>query len=142
MATPAKEQYYEAFKKSYPKLKDALPINDLLPDFFKAGVVPGNLKEKLNSFPVRSEKVIYLLDEIELGLKVGITDQFESFICVMEKFGTDNDNIVVKILAEGIRSEISGSAIKHQMSGGCMYFSCIDLPDTWVADPFMRLLKI
>ena len=120
MAKPTTEQYYEAFKKSYPKLIDALPINDLLPDFFEAGVVPVNVKEKLNSIPVRSEKVKCLLDEMELGLKAGITDQFESFICVMEKFGTDNYNIVVKKLAEGIRLKLSELGIKesseHQSS--------------------------
>ena len=87
MAEPTVEKYYEAFNRSYAKLKDALPINNLLPYFFEAGAVPGDLKEKLNSILVRSEKVICLLDEMELGLKVGITDQFESFICVMEKFG-------------------------------------------------------
>ena len=53
------EQYYEAFKKSYPKLIDALPIQDLLPNLFEAGVVPKNLKEQLNSFPVRVENCNY-----------------------------------------------------------------------------------
>ena len=115
VAKPTAEQYYEAFRKSYSKLKDALPINDLLPDFFEAGVVPGNIKEKLNSIPFRSEKVLYLLDEIELGLKVGIADQFESFICVMEKFAIVNDNTVVRILAEGIRKNL-GLEISQQSS--------------------------
>ena len=57
MAKLTTEQYCEAFKKSYSKLIDALPINDLLPDFFEAGVVPVNVKEKLNfmdQVPVRT----------------------------------------------------------------------------------------
>ena len=107
------ERYYEAFKKSYSKLKDALPIDALLPSFFEAGAVPGHLKEKLKSIPVRSDKVICLLDEMELGLKVEITDQFESFICVMEKFGEEHNSIVVKRLADGIRLILSEPAIQH-----------------------------
>ena len=113
---PTAEQYYEAFKRSYSKLKDALPINALLPYFFEAGAVPGDLKEKLNSIPIRSDKVICLLDEMELGLKVGITDQFESFVSVMEKFGGENNNIVVKRLAEDIRLILSEPAVKPSSS--------------------------
>ena len=107
MAKPITEQYYEAFKQSYPKLKYALPINDLLPYCFQGGIVPGYLKEKLDAIPVCSDKVVCLLDKMECGLRVGITDQFESFICVMEEFATDNDDIVVKKLAEDIRSIIN-----------------------------------
>ena len=110
------ERYYEAFKKSYSKLTDALPINDLLPVLFQEGVVPSNLKEKVNSISVRSEKVTFLLDKIEPGLKIGIIDQFESFVCVLEKFGTDNNDIVVKKLAEDIRSTISGVTVKQSSS--------------------------
>ena len=57
MAKPTAEQYYEAFKNSYMKLKDALPINHLLPYLFKADVVHGYLKEKLDTIPVRGDKV-------------------------------------------------------------------------------------
>ena len=109
---PTVEQYYEAFKRSYSRLKDALPINTLLPYFFEVGAVPGDLKAKLNSIPIRSDKVICLLDEMELGLKVGITDQFESFVSVMEKFGGENNNIVVKRLAADIRLMLSKPTVK------------------------------
>jgi len=116
MAKPTGKKYYEAFKKSYTKLKDALPIQDLLPDFFEAGVVSRNLKERLNCIPVRSEKVICLLDEVERGLSAEIIDQFESFICVMEKFGNDNKDIVVKKLADDIRLTISEATVKQPSS--------------------------
>ena len=120
------EQYYEALKRSYSKLKDALPINTLLPYFFEAGAVPGDLKEKLNSIPVRSDKVICLLEEMELGLRVGVTDQFELFICVMERYGEENNNIVVKRLAENIRLILSKPAVKHssadKLPGRCVIF--------------------
>ena len=120
------EQYYEALKRSYSKLKDALPINTLLPYFFEAGAVPGDLKEKLNSIPVRSDKVICLLEEMELGLRVGVTDQFELFICVMERYGEENNNIVVKRLAENIRLMLSKPAVKHsstdKLPGRCVIF--------------------
>ena len=116
MAKPTAEQYYEAFKQAYPKLKDALPINDLLPYFFKGGIVPGYLKEKLDSIPVCSDKVVCLLDKMERGLRAGIVDQFESFICVMEEFATDNNDIVVKKLTEDIRSIINKPTVKQSSS--------------------------
>ena len=134
MAKSTAEKYYEAFKEFYPRLSNALPITDLLPYCFKAGIVPRYLKERLNSIPVRSDKVTCLLDEIERGLLVGIVDQFESFICVMEEFATDNNDIVVKKLTEDIRSIISEpsctvnqsslahpSSSNHEIPGMCMY---------------------
>ena len=136
MAKSTAEKYYEAFKEFYPRLSNALPITDLLPYFFKAGIVPRYLKERLNSIPVRSDKVTYLLDEIERGLLAGIVDQFESFICVMEEFATDNNDIVVKKLTENIRSIINEnqptctvnqsslahpSSSDHEIPGMCMY---------------------
>ena len=132
---PTAEQYYEAFKRSYSKLKDALPINTLLPYLFEAGAVSWDLKEKLNSIPVRSDKVICLLDEMELGLRVGIMDQFELFVCVMEKYGGENNNILVKRLAEDIRLILSEPAVKPSSSvqhsstdklpGRCVFVSAL-----------------
>ena len=126
MAKPEAQKYYEAFKESYPNLIDALPINDLLPRFFRAGVVSGKMKENLNYISVRSDKVTFLLDKMELGLKAGITNQFESFICVMERYGSDENDTVVQSLAEDIRLKLSDSEIKTDKSsnfkvpGKCM----------------------
>ena len=121
---PTAEKYYEAFKKSYAKLIEALPINDLLPRLFEAGVVLGSTKEKLNSIHfVRSEKVTCLLDKIELGLTVGIMDQFESFICVMEEYGADENDIVVQSLAKDIRLMICNSEMiteNFKIPGRCI----------------------
>lgn len=140
MATPISEEklcsekYYEAFKKLYPRLSNALPITDLLPYCIKGGIVPRYLKERLNSIPVRSDKVTCLLDEIERGLLAGIVDQFEAFICVMEEFDTDNNDIIVKKLTEDIKSMINGpictvnqssqllpSSSNHEVPGMCIY---------------------
>ena len=136
MATPIAEKYYAAFKKFYPRLSNALPITDLLPYCFKGGIVPRYLKERLNSILVRSDKVTCLLDEIERGLLAGIIDQFDSFICVMEEFATENNDIVVKKLTEDIRSTINEnqpictvnqsslahpSSSDHEIPGMCMY---------------------
>ena len=124
MADPTADQYYlEAFRTWYPELIAVLPIDDLLPYFFKAGVLTRNLKEELNSIPAtHSKKVMRLLDAIEPGLQAGITDQFESFICVMEEFSTVNNNIVVKKLADDIRLTINPSGAHlsstgHEISG-------------------------
>ena len=116
MAERTTEQYYEAFKRSYPKLKDALPINDLLPYFVKEGIVPGYLKERLDSITSCSDKVVCLLDKMERGLRAGIIDQFESFVFAMEEFATDNNNIVVKRLTKDIRSKIYKPAVKQSPS--------------------------
>ena len=120
MAKPTAEQCYGAFKKPYTKLKDALPISFLLPYLFEAGVVPGSvpgdLQESINAIPGRSERVKYLLNEMEPGIRIGVTDQFESFICVMEKFGVDNNDIVVKKLAEDIRGRLNISEATIQES--------------------------
>ena len=122
MAKPTAEQYYRAFKKSYT---NALPINFLLPYLFEAGVISGNLMQKLNSIPVCSDKVICLLNEMEPGLRVGIINQFESFICVMEKY----DDVVVNKLAENIRLVLSGHGAEEEslaayllsaLPGGCI----------------------
>ena len=90
MAKPTAEQYYEAFKQSYLRLQDALPIDVLA----WKGDCSRIFKRKLA--PVHSGKVVCLLDEIECRLRVGIIDQFESFICVMEEFATNGNDIVVK----------------------------------------------
>ena len=129
MAKPTVEKYYEVFKKFYPRLSSALPITDLLPYCFKEGIVPRYLKERLNSIPVRSDKVTCLLDGIERGLLAGIVDQFESFICVMEQFATENDDMVVKKLTEDIRSIINeptctvkqSSSSNHEIPGMCTF---------------------
>ena len=71
MAKPTAEQYYEEFKQSYPKLQDALPIDNLLPYFFQRGIVPGYLKEKLDCISVRSDKVVCLLDKNGTRIKGG-----------------------------------------------------------------------
>ena len=83
---------------------------------FKGGIVPGYLKEKLDSIPVCSDKVVCLLDKMERGLRAGIVDQFESFICVMEEFATDNNDIVVTKLTEDIRSIINEPTVKQSSS--------------------------
>ena len=126
------KRYYEAFRRMYLKLTVALPIDDLLPYLFVANAVPANLKEKLDSIHVHSEKVKCLLDAMERGLMAGISDQFESFICVMEKFGEENSDIVAKKLAEDIRLILSEceSAVRNSSSlqrlstppGRCRYY--------------------
>ena len=94
--------------------------------FFKEGLFPRYLKEKLDCIPVRSDKVVCLLDKMECGLRAGIINQFESFICVMEEFATDNNDIVVKKLTEDIRSIINEPVVKqpssnkHTIPGRCI----------------------
>ena len=101
MGTPAK--YYEAYKKSYPKLISALPIDDMLSYLVAARVLPGRVKARMDAVPVCSDKVKLMLDEMEGGLQADIPDQFECLIKVMEQFSVDEDHIVVRKLAENVR---------------------------------------
>jgi len=114
--TPSSNVYYEAFKKSYAKLIKALPINDLLPELVSAGVLPGNLKKRMDAISIESEKVKVMLDGMEGGLKAQITDQFEEFIQVMEQFSISESDIVVGKLAKDIRTLIdSGSSLPAEV---------------------------
>ena len=62
-------------------------------------------------------------------------DQFESFICVMEKFGGENNNIVVKRIAEDIRLILSEPAVKHS---SVQYSSTDKIPGTGRCVMFMN----
>ena len=108
--TTLPEKFYEAYKKSYEKLTKALPINDLIPKLYSEGVLPGNLKSRIDTISVPSEKTRLLLDEMEGGLKIGITDQFEGFVRALEQFSLDEKHMVVGILAKDIRLIIGGSS--------------------------------
>jgi len=105
MGTPAK--YYEAFKKSYPRLISALPIDDMQAYLVAGSVLPGRLKARMDAIPVCSDKVKMMLDEMEGGLSADIPDQFENLVKVMEHFGAKEDHIVVRKLAEDIRITIT-----------------------------------
>ena len=107
MGTPT--GYYEAYKKSYLSLLKALPIDDLIPELFSTGVLPEYLKERLDATPVRSEKVKLMFTEMDMEekLKAGNTKRFEGLIRVMEKFSTDENDVVVRKLARDIRMLIN-----------------------------------
>jgi len=107
---PPPEKFYEAYKKSYEKLTKALPVNDLIPKLFSEGILPGNLKSRIDCITVPSEKTRLLLDEMEGGLRIGITDQFDRFVRVLEQFSKDERHIVVGKMAKDIRLLVGGSS--------------------------------
>jgi len=114
MGTPAK--YYEAYKAVYARLISALPINDMLSDLVKGGVLPGKVKARLDAISTDNDKAKYMLDEMEGGLKALIPDQFENLIKVMERFSEEEGHIVVKKLAEDIRILITSGDIPSASS--------------------------
>jgi len=79
------------------KLLESLTTFLEVKDPLVARVLPGREKVRMDMVPVCSNKVKLML---ERGLNADIPDQFE---CLMEQFSVDEDQIVVRKLAENIR---------------------------------------
>jgi len=83
---------YKAFTKFYAKLTKALPMDDLLDEFYANRLLPDDHKAKIESLRTRKEKAQYFLDEIiKRGLSIGYTKQFNEMINVME---SSNDPVL------------------------------------------------
>ena len=96
----------EMFKKFYVQLVKNLPMNDSLftAELFSNDLLPGNLKEHVESLPTKSEKASYFLDHV---IKPSVTSDdgssFDKLLNVME----DSDHQGVKELAKLIRTSLS-----------------------------------
>ena len=87
------------FQKFYAELITALPISDLLPEFFANDLLSGDLKAKIESRSTPKEQTEYFLDEvIRRGLDIGYTEQFNKMIIIM---GSSSDH-VTRFLAKQI----------------------------------------
>ena len=94
------------FQYSYPYLIEALPIDDLLPEFFAKGLLEGQSKSKLESRTTRQEKTQYFLDEmIKPSLTTGLIQPFNNMITIMES----SELSVAKHLAKQIKEFDSGT---------------------------------
>ena len=100
----AKRSADELFKQYYSTLVFLLPIKDVdfMDELLKHGLLPGDLKIKLESLTVFKERSSYFLDNlIKPGLAVGNNRDFVSLLTVMKSNKHDN----VKELAKEIEKE-------------------------------------
>ena len=64
MANVTSEAYYRAFKASYDKLVQALPIESLIPTLYSRRIVSSGLKAEIDGITSSSKKVELLLTHI------------------------------------------------------------------------------
>ena len=102
----AKRSATELFEHYYAALVFSLPIKDVdfMDELFKCGLLPGDLKIKLESLTVHNERSSYFLDSvIKPGLAVGNNRDFVSLLTVMKSNKHDN----VKDLAKKMENELA-----------------------------------
>ena len=93
----------QAIKKFYPDLVEMLPMDDAYfrSKLYAADLLPGNLKDEIQSKPTRADKAEYFLDQ---GIKNHATN-FKKLLEVLEQ--SKNDNLIE--LAQQIKNEIDKS---------------------------------
>ena len=102
----AKRSATELFEHYYTALVFSLPIKDVdfMDELLKHGLLPGDLKIKLESLTVLKKKSSYFLDNvIKPGLVVGNNRGFVSLLTVMKSNKHDN----AKELAKKMEKELA-----------------------------------
>ncbi|XP_065900797.1 mitogen-activated protein kinase kinase kinase 3-like [Dysidea avara] len=103
VSAPPPHQYMKVLRKMSSKIIAVLPIDELLP--YMVDKLSNSLLSHLNTINTsREDKVKYLLDNVEEGIKVGDTHQFDVLLQVMEEYAIRvNHNEVMKLI-EDVRS--------------------------------------
>ena len=102
----AKRSATELFEHYNTVLVFSLPIKDVdfMDELLKHGLLPGDLKIKLESLTIHNERSSYFLDNvIKPGLAVGNNRCFVSLLTVMKRNKHDN----VKDLAKKMENELA-----------------------------------
>ena len=100
-----KRSVTDLFGHYYAALISLLPFNDtdFMDELLKHGLLPGDVKSKLESLTVHNERSSYFLDNvIKPGLVVGNNSHFVSLVAIMK--GNKHDN--VKDLATMIEKDL------------------------------------
>ena len=95
----------EVFKFFYVRLVKRLPMDDTLfrAELFAADLLPGNLKETVESKPTKSDKAAYFLDHvIKPNVICDDSSSFDKLLDVME----DSEYPDMQKLAELIRIKL------------------------------------
>ena len=93
------------FQQFYSKLVRTLPMNDAIfrADLYSCGLLPGDLKEHIESLNTSATKASHLLDHvIKPSIMNGDGRRFDELLSIME----DSDHQGVKQLAKSIRDSL------------------------------------
>ena len=100
----------DIIRKYYVDLIKGLPMNDVIfiAELYSAGLLPGNLKEEVQSKPTTADKADHFLQH---GIK-NDTESFNKLLAVMELYNSDH----LRKLAEMLHGKIKSNDIP------CLYF--------------------
>ena len=107
----------EVFQQFYHKLVTTLPMNDVTftARLFSHKLLPGNLKDQVNSLATASDKAAHFLDcVIKPAVAIDVDRSFNELLNVME--GSEYSN--VKELAQQIRSKLKEGSINTDSNAG------------------------
>ena len=105
-----KEIYY----KFYPLLVASLPMKDAIFVSHLVTLLPGNLKEKVESKPTQAEAAACFLDNgITPAVETGEDESFRILLSVMEVFGS----IHLQCLAQKIEQKIQKKLQNQPLAG-------------------------
>ena len=100
-----KMSYSDVFEKYYEKLLVALPMDDVMftAKLFSHGLLPGDLKQQVQSKSTSAEKATHFLDhKINPDVTIGVSTSFDTLLRVMENWRSDS----LKELAKEIKTTL------------------------------------
>ena len=107
----------EVFQQFYVKLVKKLPMDDSLftAELFACGLLPGDLKQQINTKNTPVDKATYFLDhKISPDVSVGNSTSFDKLLDVMEDSGNDS----LKELAEEIKTALKEEPVNTDNAAG------------------------
>jgi len=114
------EAYQKAYESYVEKLMKYLPINDVIftDELSANNLLPGDTSIKLKALHTQAKKASYFLDHvIKSPLDIGVTDNFDNLLSVMEHCEHSN---IVKLACE-IKSEIYETSDSKSGMDVCTY---------------------
>ena len=99
----------KAFKQFYPKLVQALPMDDAVftAELYARDLLPDNLKEHVESLPTLAKKASHFLDHvIKPSVTSGVGSRFDELLNVMK----DSDYETVRELGKLIKDSLGKQA--------------------------------
>jgi len=97
--------YYDVFKKYYEKLLVALPMDDVMfrAKLFSHDLLPGDLKQQVESKKTSAEKAMYFLDnKIKSDVTISVSTSFDELLQIMASWESDS----LKKLAKEIKTTL------------------------------------
>ena len=95
----------DVYEKYYEKLLVALPMDDVMftAKLFSHDLLPGDLKQQVQSKNTSAEKALYFLDnKINPDVTIGVLTSFDTLLKIIENWESDG----LKELAKEIRTTL------------------------------------